>query len=573
MLYNLEPKQKTAILSGILVGMFLSALTSTVVSTAMPTIIADLGGMEYLSWALTAYMLSSTVSMPIAGKLSDMFGRKPFYIGGILIFLLGNILCGTSHSLTSFVIYRAIAGIGGGVMQANAMTIIADLYPPAKRGKYQGMIGAVFGIASVIGPVTGGYITDQWDWHWVFWINIPIGLIAIFILAYALPGFTLSNRKAKIDYAGAAFLIAAFTPMLIAFTWAGAQYDWLSAPVLSLLGVSLLALIVFRHIEKRAAEPIIPLTLFHNRIFNVSVITAFLMSVSMFGTLMYIPMYIQGVKDYSASGSGIAIAPMMGGMVLATVVSGQIVTRTGKYKKLIIAGFIIMTLSMVMLSIMNEHSSVQVLILSMVFFGIGLGTAIPIFVVVVQSAFPHSQVGIVTAGLQFFRSIGGTFGVALMGSIINTRFGDAALDLLPASTRKNFTEAELNLFKTPQALFNQDTVTEVLEAASPENKTIISAAILNLRAVLSDAFHHIFLLSVIVIAAALILSFFLEEIPLRSSNHTPAEQSGMEMMADGSAIPGIIIPVEGQPDILDGTDPPHARPSRSAHRSAPLNKP
>jgi EmrB/QacA subfamily drug resistance transporter len=546
---ELSSKRKKVVLAGILMGMFLSAMTNTTVSTAMPRILSALGGMEYISWALTAYMLTSTISMPIFGKLADMYGRKPFYIGGIIVFCIGCILCGTAVNMTQFIIYRAVAGLGGGIMQANSMAIVADIFPPAQRGKYQGLMGAVFALSSVIGPALGGYVADHLSWSWVFWVNVPIGLVAILFLFIGLPKIKLDGNKRIIDYIGAALLITSFAPMLLAFSWAGKKYTWESKEILGMLAISIISLILFVLQEKKAKEPIIPLTLFNNSVFNVSVITSFLMSMAMFGSIMYIPMFIQGVMGKSASGSGIIMPPMMMGLIVASSVSGLMVSKTGKYKMLALFGYAVMTVGIFMMSLMNAQTSVLSIIINLILFGIGMGIVMPIFIVAVQSAFPHKQVGVVTSSVQFFRSIGGTFGIALMGTLLNSRFYSEAVKSVPQDLMKLIPPDKLSILNSPQALFKtgMSSANHIVEQ-TPE---YISKLIPHLKGALMVSLHTIFIIGFVISAMAFISTIFLKEIPLRKSNKPGIEEAGKELLLEDVAAEGGMMPAESAPDLSD----------------------
>lgn len=557
---ELSAKRKRVVLIGVLAGMLLGSLTGTVISTAMPKILASLHGMEYIAWAMTAYMLTSTLSMPIFGKLADMYGRKWFYLGGIAIFLLGSVLCGFSGNMTQFIIFRGVTGIGGGIMQALAMTIIADLFPPAERGKYQGIMGAVFGLSSVLGPLLGGWVTDNLNWNWVFWINLPIGVIALAILGIGLPAMSKPAAdpaapgagKASIDWLGVLFLILAFAPMLVAFSWAGSKYPWLSPEILGMLGFSALMLTFFVVVESKAKEPIVPLSLFRNSIFNISVITGFLMNIGMFASIMYLPMFLQGVVGQSATDSGLVTAPMMVALIVASTLAGQLVSQTGRYKIWALLGFVVMLAGEILLATMNVGTTGLTVTLYMVVFGVGLGLGMPVFVVAVQSAFPHRQVGVVTSTLQFFRSIGGTFGIALMGSMLNSQFRAEAATAIPAAVAKLIPADKLEQFLTPQALFSP----QVMEgfkaklAALPGADEMIASMSQGFRVAFANSVHQLFVVSIFIMAAALAITFFLKEIPLRKSNRPLAEEAGAELLAEGIAGPGP-IPAEAEPDLAE----------------------
>ena len=327
-----------AILIGVMLGMLLAALDQTVVGTALPRIVANLGGLEHYAWVATAYLLASTVSIPIYGKLSDIYGRRIFFISGMVIFLIGSALSGTSQDMTQLIIYRGIQGLGAGAMMPLAIAIIGDIFPPSERGKWQGLITSVFGLATILGPILGGTITDNWGWRWVFYVNMPIGVIAILTAGLVLPG-ALRRVQHTIDYSGAAALIAFAVPLLLAFSWAGTQYAWNSWQIIGLFIFSAVMLVAFILIELRAAEPIISPRLFKNSIFLVSTIAMFMLSAGMFGAILYLPLFVQAVTGNTATNSGVVLTPMMLGFMFSSIVGGQILSRTGRYKILAIFGF------------------------------------------------------------------------------------------------------------------------------------------------------------------------------------------------------------------------------------------
>src|SRR5438270_810616 len=327
-----------SILIGVLLGMLLASLDQTIVGTALPRIVANLGGLDHYAWVVTAYLLASTVSVPIYGKLSDIYGRRLFFITGMVIFLVGSALAGTSQNMTQLIIYRGIQGLGAGAMMPIALAIIGDIFPPSERGKWQGLIEAVFGLSSIIGPTLGGWITDNWGWRWVFYVNMPVGAIAILTAGFVLPK-ALRRVQHKIDYLGAITLVAGAIPLLLGFSWAGTQYDWNSWQVILMFVIAVVMLTLFFMLEMRSSEPIISPRLFKNSIFLISVVSTFLVSAGMFGAILYLPLFIQGVLGNSATNSGFVLTPLMIGFMISSIVGGQLLSRTGRYKILALSGF------------------------------------------------------------------------------------------------------------------------------------------------------------------------------------------------------------------------------------------
>jgi drug resistance transporter, EmrB/QacA subfamily len=524
---ELTKKRKMIVFLGVIMAMLLSSLDSTIVSTAMPKVLTSLGGVEYLSWVFTAYMLASTISVPIFGKLADIYGRKPFYIAGVVVFLLGSALCGISGTMTQLILFRALQGVGGGMMMSNSMAIIADIFPPQERASKQGIIGAVFGLSAIIGPAIGGFITDNLNWRWVFYVNIPVGIVAIVILIIGLP-FVKDAVERKIDYLGATFIISTFTPMLLAFSWAGSKYTWGSKEIIGLLIFSLISLIVLIFTESKAKEPIIPLSLFKSATFNVSVLAGLLMSVAMFGISAYVPLFVQGVMGETATNSGVITTPMMISAIIASTISGQLISKLGKYKLNAIVGFAIMSIGMYLMSTMGISTTHTQLIISMLVLGFGLGLIMPIFVIAVQNAFPHKMVGTVTASVTFFRNIGGTIGVAILGSILNAQFKSGSASVIPEAVKKIMPMEQQKIFETPQTLFNSDVISQISAHLPSQAVAMFTKLLDDLKGVLSNSIHTIFLYCMFVAIAGFILVFFLPENPLRQTNNEEENEVSSE---------------------------------------------
>lgn len=515
---ELSARTKAVIVGGVMLGLFVSAISGTVVSTAMPRIVADLGGLHLYSWVFTAFMLTSTSVIPIVGKLSDLYGRKPFFMGGIILYMIGAGLCGASQSMVQLIVFRGIQGAGGGMIMSGAFAIIGDLFPPVERGKYAGLFSAVFGMASVVGPSVGGFITDNLSWRWVFYVNIPFGLLALSVLAWGMPWGRPRGRGQAIDYRGVAALVLAVVPMLLAFVWAGDQYAWGSAQIVSLLAFSALMIAAFVRIESRADDPILPLGLFRNRIFVVSAVVVFLTGMGMFGSTTYLPLFVQGVIGTSATNSGLVITPMMLGMVVASATSGQISSRMGRYRVLGTLGAAVMAFGMFLLSRMDADSTQGEAVRDMVVVGVGLGMTLPIFGIAVQNAVPFRMLGVVTSSTQFFRQVGGLMGVAIFGTLMSTHVRNNLAGELPPEVGRGAPPAVLRALEDPQVLLSpqaMDRLREGFGALGSEGPRLFDATIAAMRSVLADGLGLVFLAGLIITIAALVVSLFLKEIPLK----------------------------------------------------------
>ncbi|MEU3828805.1 DHA2 family efflux MFS transporter permease subunit [Streptomyces sp. SID486] len=414
-------------IGALLLGLLLAALDQTIVATALPTIVSDLGGLEHLSWVVTAYLLASTAATPLWGKLGDQYGRKRLFQAAIVIFLIGSALCGMAQDMPQLIGFRALQGLGGGGLIVLSMAIVGDLVPPRERGRYQGLFGAVFGATSVLGPLLGGLFTEQLSWRWVFYVNLPLGVIALVVIAAAL---RIPRRTAPhvIDYLGTFLIAAVATCLVLVASLGGTTWAWDSAQIIGLavLGVALAA--AFVAVERRAAEPVLPLKLFRIRTFTLAALISFIIGFAMFGAMTYLPTFLQVVHGISPTLSGVHMLPMVAGLLLSSTVSGQIVSRTGRWKVFPVAGTAVTTVGLLLLHRLDESSSTAEMSVYFFVFGLGLGLVMQVLVLIVQNAVSYEDLGVATSGATFFRSIGASFGVAVFGSLFAGRLGDKLAD-------------------------------------------------------------------------------------------------------------------------------------------------
>ncbi len=521
--------RRAPIIIGLLLGMMLSALDQTVVGTAMPHVIAELGG-QNISWVYTSYLLASTVGVPIYGKLSDIYGRRVFFIGGMVLFLLGSALSGASQDMTQLIIFRGIQWVGAGALMPIAQAIIADIFPPAERGKWQGLFMAVFGFATIIGPLLGGWITDNWGWRWVFYVNMPVGAVAIVTAGVTMPRI-ISNIRHKIDYFGSALLVLWSAPLLLALSWGGSQYDWNSWQILGLLIGAGLMLLAFLLVESRAAEPIISLRLFKSSIFTVSTITTFLLAAGMFGAILYLPYFVQDALGQSATNSGVILTPMMLGFIVSSVIGGQLLSRTGRYKIIALFGFTVASIGMMLLSTMTVATTNAELVRNMVVTGLGIGVMMSLFTIVVQNAFPPRQLGEVTATLTFFRAMGSTIGLAVLGSVLTNSFAGNLRANMPAALKPYIPVDKLTSIGSSQS--NASGLQAQFAHFGSQGPALFAQLMEAIKVSFASAISEVFMIGAAMMVLAFIITLFLREIPLRKSNaHTPAENS-----AEGETLP------------------------------------
>jgi EmrB/QacA subfamily drug resistance transporter len=525
---------------GVLMVMLLASLDQTIVSTAMPRVIADLHGFDRYTWVSTAYLLTSTVMVPIYGKLSDLFGRKPIFLFGVVVFLIGSALSGASQSMNQLIAFRALQGIGAGALMPIAIAIVGDLFTPRERGKWQGVTGAVWGLSAIIGPTLGGWITQNTSWRWVFYVNLPIGIAALLVLIFLMPTLRGKARDVSIDYVGAALLVLGTVPLLLGFTWAGSQYDWLSVQIIGLFGVALVALISFiiyeAWLERHGGQPIIEPSLFKNSIFSVSTLITTIFGMALFGSIFFIPLYVQGVVGSSATSSGLILTPLMLTSVAGSIVSGQLVSRLGRYKWIAILGMVVSAVGVVMLVRLNVHSTNNDVLLAMLVLGVGLGMGMSLYTLIVQNALP-TKIGQSTATLTFFRQIGGTIALAAMGSVMTAAYLPAFHSALPAAILHAVPAQYLATFNNPQILLSPDALAQIqahATAMGPQAVAMLHQIIEAVKIGLTQGIHNVFVLSLGLMIIGLIATLFLKEIPLKGGRLTKEE--ALENEVEGSLV-------------------------------------
>ncbi|TAN23531.1 MAG: DHA2 family efflux MFS transporter permease subunit [Actinomycetota bacterium] len=500
------------IIGALMLAMLLSALDQTIVATALPTIAADLGGLNHLSWVVTAYLITSTVSTPLWGKLGDLYGRKKLFQISIVIFLIGSALSGLSQSMIQLIAFRALQGIGGGGLIVGSQSIIGDVVSPRERGKYQGYFGAVFGLSSVAGPLLGGFFTDNLTWRWVFYINLPIGVLALMAIAAVLH-LPKSTKSHSIDYLGTVLMGAAVTGLILVTTWGGTTYRWLSPTIITVAATAGVLIVIFILVERRASEPLISLNLFRNPIFTVTSILGFIVGFSMFGAIIYLPTFLQTVFESSATASGLQLLPLMVGLVGASIISGQLISKSGRYKIFPVVGTALVVVALYLLSLMTADTTLLEASVFMFILGLGIGGVMQVLVIVVQNAVPYEYLGTATSTATFFRSIGGSFGVAVFGAIFNAQLTKNLPKYLPVSVLKTIKGG--NIATSPSALSHLPILIRhgFVEA-------------------FSHSLHTVFLVAVPVAMVAFLLSLAIKEVPLRKAAFVNTSAKGAKLDRD-----------------------------------------
>ncbi|MCU1487352.1 MAG: Drug resistance transporter EmrB/QacA subfamily [Actinomycetia bacterium] len=499
---QLTHRQILVIFSGLMLGMLLAALDQTIVSTALPRITGDLGGLEHLSWVISAYLLASTIGMPLSGKLGDLFGRKLVFQVAIVVFLGGSILAGLSQSMGQLIAFRAVQGIGGGGLMVLAMSIIAETVPPRERGRYQGYFGAAFGLSSVAGPLIGGFITDNLSWRWVFYVNLPVGLVALAVITFVVPTGERHERPI-FDVAGTALLTLGVSLLVLITTWGGVEHGWGSPLILGLIATDVVVLTAFVLVELRAAEPIIPVRLFRVAAFRVSTSVSFIVGLAMFGSLGFLPLYLQTVTGSSATRSGLQLFPMMGGVLVSSIVSGRLVTRTGRYKVFPVLGTALAFVGLALLATIDADTARNAVSAYMFVLGMGIGLVMQMMILTTQNAVPVSQLGVATGAVTFFREIGGSIGIATFGAVFTSslarRMGSVPLD----------SSLSIDLIRR-------------LPAA--QQATVIDA--------IAESVSHVFVFAAPVMALAFLVTWSIREVPLRGSTASVEHGATVEVVPE-----------------------------------------
>ena len=513
---GLPRRQIVIIMACAMTGLFLAALDQTVVSTAMPRIIADLGGFDRYTWVTTAYIVASTITVPVVGRLSDIFGRKIFYMLGLVMFLVGSFAAGTSGSMNQLIAFRAFQGMGGGVLLSLAFVIVGDLFAPAERGKIQGVVAAVFGLSSVIGPTLGGFLTDTLTWNWVFYINLPIGIPLILLMARFFPRVEPDTMDRTIDVWGIVTLVIAVIPLMLALSLAGVEYDWTSPVIVGLLALSAVSIGAFIFVEVRSSNPIMPLHIYGNRVVGVALLATFITGFGMFSSIIFIPLFFQGVLGASATSSGSFLTPMMLGIVVGAAISGQIVSRLGGYRLPATAGVLIMTAGLFVLSTMSSSTAYGLAIGYIVMLGFGLGFTFPSFTIAVQNSVEHRFLGVATSALQFYRAIGGSLGLAVLGAYMTNRFRSQLAEKLPQQARDALGEDRIaQISENPAAMVDPNAL-HTLTSQLGSSGVLADSLLSGLRDALATSVSGVFLLTFLIMLAAIAVVLFLVDRPLRT---------------------------------------------------------
>ena len=488
-----QPAQRVRLIFGaLMLVILLASLDQTIVATALPTIVGDLGGLEHLSWVVTAYLLASTVTGPLYGKFGDLYGRKPTLQVAIVIFLIGSMLCGIAQNMAELIAFRALQGLGAGGLITTTIAVVGDIIPPRDRGRYQGIFGAVFGVSTVIGPLLGGFFVDNLSWRWIFYVNLPVAAVALGVIGVVFHA-RVQRVEHAVDYVGAALLAGGLSCIVLFTSLGGTTFGWGSGEIAMLIVLGVVLLAVFLLAERRAAEPILPLVLFRNRIFTTSAAIGFIIGIALFGSITYLPIFLQVVKGRSPTSSGLQLTPMMGGLLVTSILSGRLISKFGRYKPFPVVGTAVMTVGMVLLARLDLHSTNAYTSLSMLVVGLGLGAVMQVLVLAVQNAVDYRNMGVATSGALLFRQIGGSIGIAIFGAIFANRLHGRLTSSLPAGAH-------------------------VPKTVSPELVRRLPAGVHDgyVHAV-AASLHPVFVVAAIVAAFSFVLTWLLREVPLRSS--------------------------------------------------------
>ena len=514
---ELSRNQKILATAGVAMSLLLASLDQTVVGNSMPRIVSELQGLNYYAWVTTAYLLTSTIILPIAGKLGDMFGRKPFMLAGMVGFVAASALCGLAQNMAWLVIFRGIQGLFGGMLFASVFAVLADIFPPEQRARMQGVFGGVFGLSAVIGPTIGGWLTDGPGWRWVFYVNVPVGIAAVALVSIALPFVRSRAQIRDIDWVGCVALAAGLVPMLIALSLTS-DHKWSDPEVMGLLAIAAVVLVAFFFWERRADEPIIPFTLFRNNVFSVSVVIAFFSALGMFGTILFVPLLYQGVLAVSASNSGVLLTPMFIGLIGFSTLAGQLMTRVKRYRFIGTAGVGIMILGMVLLSRVGVATPTWQVAANIVIIGAGLGLTFPLTLVAVQSALPREFLGVASSQVQFWRNLGGTIGSAVLGSILANRLPAAiATQIAALHLPPGFRQPGAGGGTSPQQIFDPAHLAALRAQVPPQAAPLFDQVIHAIRVALASTMHDLFLIAAAILVVSLVATLFMREVPIRSA--------------------------------------------------------
>jgi EmrB/QacA subfamily drug resistance transporter len=523
-------------LSVVLVVMFTASITGTVVSTAAPTIVADLHGFHLYGWIFSAYVLASTVSVPIFGKLSDIHGRRPLYLWGIALFVAGSILCGVATSMLWLIGARVVTGLGGGAMMALATVTIADIFSPRERGRWMGLVMSVFGLASIIGPTLGGAITDHFGWRWVFLVPVPVAVVAWLVAGIVMPRVD-TGRSGGLDPFGCVLMVCGLVSLLLGFTWGGTTYEWSSWQELLVFSLAAVFLVVFVLHERRAKDPLLPPSFFRNRVFTVSVLASFVVVGAMYGALAFLPLFVQGVIGKTAQSSGAVLTPMMLSFVIGAIVAGQIVSRTGRYKVQAILGVGLVATGFALMTQLSTSSSSGEVVRDMVIVGIGIGASMPIFSMTLQSVFPHTMLGSVNSARQLFANLGGAITVPLMTTVVVNTFQDELPKRIPDAAKPLLANRELE----PQALLTpeaQAAAKRHFAALGPNGLDLYDRFLAGVREAVTAGLHEAFVIGTVLGLAAVVFAFLLPRIELAtwSDPSSLADSTPEAASADAAAV-------------------------------------
>jgi EmrB/QacA subfamily drug resistance transporter len=526
---ELSRNQKILATAGVAMSLLLASLDQTVVGNSMPRIVAELQGLNYYAWVTTAYLLTSTIIVPIAGKFGDMFGRKPFMLAGMVGFVAASALCGLSQNMAELVIFRGVQGLFGGMLFASVFAVLADIFPPEQRARMQGVFGGVFGLSAVIGPTIGGWLTDGPGWRWVFYVNVPVGVAAVLLVSVGLPFIRSRASVRDIDWVGCILLAGGLVPLLIAFSLTS-THKWGDPEVAGLLAIAAVVLVAFFFWERRVAQPVVPFNLFRNNVFAVSVTVAFFSALGMFGTILFVPLLYQGVLAISASNSGELLTPMFIGLIAFSTLAGQAMTRVKRYRFIGTAGVGIMIAGMLLLSRVGVDTPAWQVAATIVIIGAGLGLTFPLTLVAVQSALPREFLGVASSQIQFWRNLGGTIGSAVLGSILANRLPGAIAEQVAAlHLPPGFKLPGSSGGSSPQTLFDPANLAHLRAGVPPQLAPLFDQVIHATRVALASTMQELFLIAAAILVVALVATLFLREVPIRSA--------GRGAMAAGEAPP------------------------------------